>query len=735
MFFFGINKNKIVNNKIVNNKNKIVNKNKIINKNKIVNNNNKKQILNSITEKSHFYKNVYIISAIKGGGSNKYIDDIVNNYTNVKIIKIKNKKSLMGISNFSPYDILFVQQLLFTDILPIDLIKIQSVFNVTMIISIHDFCWFVYDDDINNPKKNVWETGYLLKLQNIKPGIVTLFNVANMVIHPSKFTFDQYSKYFPTNNCLIQEHNDIEIDYSTKNIPKIENNTINIANYQSFSKCKGSENVMLLKDKYNTYKGYKINFFIVEKNMSKYNETNWIEKLNRYHFHCLLHLNKYGETYSYCLTKSINSGLPILYNNIGAFKYRIPKNNEHYKMVIDNEDEYNNTDLLFKNFEGMLDYIIANNGIFNKSNKSNTILYKNLYDFIFEKKRNDDNFVYNDIYKKIHNKIKPFAVYFPQFHNVSENNVNYYDGMTDITNLNHYNKNNQNQKLDSPLLAEFGLKNILEYDLTNKNIINRQIEIAKKYCIYGFAVYYYWFSRNTITNKNTIMEKCYDLFFEKEINDFKIFFIWANENWTGNPAFNTQHQILNNYTLDDYKKNIGNLMKYFKHSNYYKIDNKPVFYIHHPFLIPDEKIELFKTILNAECINNGFNGAILVLNSFTKNYQNHYNYNFHPNYKKTSTFDYNTYIDRYINIDNNTNTVFFDFNNSARLYIPDKLKLVSKYTNNTILNQTKYIEKVLKQYKSDKNNNGNDSKNEINKIMLINSWNEWVKIWLLSLVK
>ena len=97
---------------------------------------------------------------------------------------------------------------------------------------------------------------------------------------------------------------------------------------------------------------------IVSKNIPEYNESNWYDEMIKHNFHCLLHLNKYGETYSYTLSKSINSGLPILYNNIGAFKERIPnikdKDIKHYIKVIDQEDEYDNTDILFTKFEEII---------------------------------------------------------------------------------------------------------------------------------------------------------------------------------------------------------------------------------------------------------------------------------------------------------------------------------------------------------------------------------------------
>ena len=228
------------------------------------------------------------------------------------------------------------------------------------------------------------------------------------------------------------------------------------------------------------------------------------------------------------------------------------------------------------------------------------------------------------------------------------------------------------------------------------------------------------------------MENCYDLFFQENIDNFKVFFNWANEDWTNNPAFNTQEQILNKYDAVEFKKNIANLMKYFKHANYYKINNKPVFYIHHPFYISDNNILLFKRLLHAECINNGFDGIMLVMNNIVKNYDNNYNYTVHPNYKKSTTLNYEEYINKHLG-NNNINTLFFDFNNSARMCNPNKLNIVRKFYNNSIYLQNKYIQKTLLQYNLDKNNKQNidsedidsDDTKELNKTLLINSWNEW----------
>jgi hypothetical protein len=370
-------------------------------------------------------KNVYIISNIDMfgsylptlgtyvGGSVRYLDDLKKHYSNVKFVHIKNKTSLLAIRKPNPCDILFVQQLLFSDILPEDIINVKNKFGTQIVISIHDFCWFIEDNNINNPTNSVWEQGYLYQMSQINSKIIQLFDEAVAVIHPSEFTKKHYSRFFPTHNSILQPHNDIELNHSTRQIPNIENNTINIGNFQRLNTYKGKQNVELLFKKYNntTYKGYRINFKIVGKNISEYDESNWQDEMRKHNFHCLLHLNKYGETYSYALSKSINSGLPILYNNIGAFKERIPNTEEedkrHYVKVIEDESEYDNKEKLFEKFQEMLDYIILDSGTSSGdwSNSKNPIVYKDLYNYLFDTKdTNLDIFSFKKKYNE-HNKM------------------------------------------------------------------------------------------------------------------------------------------------------------------------------------------------------------------------------------------------------------------------------------------------------------------------------------------
>jgi len=82
---------------------------------------------------------IFIISNIKGGGSEKYINDLKCHYSCIK--NITNSNELLS-ATFTEKDTIMVQQLFFTGIYPADLIHIKRMYSVRLIICIHDFCWF-----------------------------------------------------------------------------------------------------------------------------------------------------------------------------------------------------------------------------------------------------------------------------------------------------------------------------------------------------------------------------------------------------------------------------------------------------------------------------------------------------------------------------------------------------------------------------------------------------------------
>lgn len=321
---------------------------------------------------------VYIISNIPGGGAVKYLNDIKNRYNNNRYVYITSKNNLYS-TTFQKNDIIFIQHIINTDITIDDLININKN-NCKSYLSIHDFHWLMG----NNTHNNVADA-YLLPNTDIinysnYNKLKTLFSTVNIIIHPSKFTYNIYSKFYSNSNFIIIPHNDYYVNSDSMYVPLIINNTINIGNLSSFDDVKGKEYILNLIDKYKTYKNYNINFLIVGQNLPSYNETEYYDYVKIYNIHGLTYLNKFGETWCYSLTKALNTGIPIIYNNVGAFKERITNKPQYFKAF---DTESDNIQKLYRAFDNMLDYIIDNNGKYNKFYSNKEIVYNPSYDKLF----------------------------------------------------------------------------------------------------------------------------------------------------------------------------------------------------------------------------------------------------------------------------------------------------------------------------------------------------------------
>ncbi len=180
-------------------------------------------------------------------------------------------------------------------------------------------------------------------------------------------------------------------------------------------------------------------------------------------------------------------------------------------------------------------------------------------------------------------KIKPIAIVLPQFHPVPENNQWWGEGFTEWTNVvkgkplfkGHY----------QPHLP----KNLGYYDLRLAETREAQAALAKKYGIYGFCYYHYWF------NGRRILETPVDAILESGTPDFPFMLCWANENWTRNwdGGFN-EVLVEQKHSIEDFVAHAHHLVKYFQDKRYIRINNKPVFAIY-----KDLGIENIENCINA----------------------------------------------------------------------------------------------------------------------------------------
>lgn len=176
-------------------------------------------------------------------------------------------------------------------------------------------------------------------------------------------------------------------------------------------------------------------------------------------------------------------------------------------------------------------------------------------------------------------EIKTIALYLPQYHEIPENNEWWGKGFTEWTNVRkarpmfpgHY-----QPRVPSP---EIGY-----YTLDNQETIRRQTKLAKSHGIYGFGVYYYWFSGKRL------LEKPLDIILENKDIDFPFLLIWANENWTR--TWDGQEKkvlIRQEYLVDDPEHFICDIKKYLMDERYIHVDGKPVIGLYEIVDLPDWK--------------------------------------------------------------------------------------------------------------------------------------------------
>ena len=179
--------------------------------------------------------------------------------------------------------------------------------------------------------------------------------------------------------------------------------------------------------------------------------------------------------------------------------------------------------------------------------------------------------------------IKPIALYLPQFHTIKENDEWWGKGFTEWTNVKKARPRFLGHYQPREPLEEFGY-----YDLSDIQTLKKQVALARQHGIYGFAIYYYWFSGRRL------LEKPMDMLLEHPEIEFPFMAIWANENWTRTwDGLEKNILMKQNYLEDDPEKFIIDIKKYLDDKRYIRVDGKPVIGLYEPKSIPNAK-EVFK---------------------------------------------------------------------------------------------------------------------------------------------
>lgn len=194
--------------------------------------------------------------------------------------------------------------------------------------------------------------------------------------------------------------------------------------------------------------------------------------------------------------------------------------------------------------------------------------------------------------------MKYIAFYLPQFHELPENNKIWGTGFTEWTNV-------RNAK---PLFEDHHQPvvplNQNYYDLTDSSVMKWQIDLAKKYGIYGFCFYHYWY------NGHIIMNKPIEMMLNDKSMDFPFCICWANHEWSNAWKTSKKKEVYfsQDYTdKEEWRTHYEYLLPYLKDSRYIRLNGKPLLVIYDAD-IPEMK-EMLKC-WNDWAIQDGINEGI-----------------------------------------------------------------------------------------------------------------------------
>lgn len=317
--------------------------------------------------------------------------------------------------------------------------------------------------------------------------------------------------------------------------------------------------------------------------------------------------------------------------------------------------------------------------------------------------------------------IKTIALYLPQYHSIKENDEWWGKNFTEWKNVRKaiplYQGHHQ------PRFPGDEINYLGYYTLTNPETIKRQVQLAKSHGIYGFGIYYYWFSGKRL------LELPLNILLNNKDIKIKFFLIWANENWTKRwDGKENEILIKQDYKQSDPDNFIKDIMIYLKDERYIKINEKAIIGIYEPMKIPkiDETLLIWRKKAREYGIGELY--IIVTLNQFKiKDFNNmtliDAIYQFSPrdsldyHIKNNEKYLYTATL--YKEFENNCSTKIdfykgsmLEFDNTARKkkdyvifknYSPEQFYMLNK----------KIIEWTTRKY------------NSTNRLIFINAWNEW----------
>lgn len=200
-------------------------------------------------------------------------------------------------------------------------------------------------------------------------------------------------------------------------------------------------------------------------------------------------------------------------------------------------------------------------------------------------------------------RTKIIANYLPQFHVIPENSKWWGEGYTDWVGV---------RQAEPQFVGHHQPRVPLHqnyYSLDQVDTLRWQADLAKKYGVYGFGMYHYWFSSDL-----QLLQKPAELLLAHPEIDIHFMFIWDNTSWSRTwsrkgavndwaPQFDQQPTSQEESGMlaelrygdeADWKKHFDYLLPFFRDERYIKLDGKPMF----AFFQPRNDFELQKRMVS-----------------------------------------------------------------------------------------------------------------------------------------